>query len=66
MKYRVSFSCAIAGIAMSYRMEDQDSISGRDKNLYVLHTVQTGSRAHPVTYPMGTGGSFPRGNVAGS
>jgi hypothetical protein len=23
------------------------------------HRVQTGSRAHPASYPMGTGGSFP-------
>jgi hypothetical protein len=24
----------------------------------LLHAVQTGSGAHPVSYPMGTGGSF--------
>jgi hypothetical protein len=25
----------------------------------LLHIVQTGSRVHPVSYPVGTGGSFP-------
>jgi hypothetical protein len=29
-----------------------------------LHVVQTGSGAHPVSYPMGTGGSFPRVKAA--
>jgi hypothetical protein len=27
-------------------------------------SVQTGSGAHPATYPMGIGGSFPGGKVA--
>jgi hypothetical protein len=31
-----------------------------------LHVVQTGSGAHPASYPMGTGGSFPRGKAAGA
>jgi hypothetical protein len=26
-----------------------------------LHVVQTGSGVHPASYPMGTGGLFPRG-----
>jgi hypothetical protein len=26
-----------------------------------FHIVQTGTRAHPASYPMGTGGLFPRG-----
>jgi hypothetical protein len=25
--------------------------------------IQTGSGAHPASYPMGTGGSFPRGKA---
>jgi len=28
--------------------------------------VQTGSGAHPASYPMGTRGSFPRGKAAGA
>jgi hypothetical protein len=27
----------------------------------LLHSIQTDSEAHPVSYPMGTGGSFPWG-----
>jgi len=30
------------------------------------YRVQTGSGAHPASYPMGTGGSFLGGKVAGS
>jgi hypothetical protein len=30
----------------------------------LLHSVQTDSGAHPASYPMGTGGSFPEGKVA--
>jgi hypothetical protein len=33
------------------------------KNL--LHLVQTGPGAHPASYPMGAGGSFPGGKAAG-
>jgi hypothetical protein len=28
--------------------------------------IQIGSGAHPTSYPMGTGGSFPGGKVAGA
>jgi hypothetical protein len=31
----------------------------------LLHSVQTGSGAHPASYQMGTGGSFPGGKAAG-
>jgi hypothetical protein len=31
-----------------------------------LHIVQTGSEAHPASYPMGTGGAFPGGKAAGA
>jgi hypothetical protein len=34
------------------------SSPGRVKN-FPLHVVQTSSEAHPVTYPMSIGGSFP-------
>jgi hypothetical protein len=29
------------------------------QDFFLLHSVQTGSGAHPASYPMGTGGSFP-------
>jgi hypothetical protein len=49
------------GIATSYWLDGRGSIPGRDKRLYPLHSIQTGSGAHPVSYPMGTGWLFPRG-----
>jgi hypothetical protein len=33
-------------------------------NLSLHHRVQTGSGAHPASYPMGTGISFPGGKAA--
>jgi hypothetical protein len=30
------------------------------------HVVQTGSGAHPASYPMGTGSYFPRGKAVGA
>jgi hypothetical protein len=33
-------------------------------NFSLYHRVQTGSGAHPASYPMGTRGSFPGGNAA--
>jgi hypothetical protein len=32
----------------------------------LLHVVQTGSGSYPASYPIGTGGSFPRGKAAGA
>jgi len=31
-----------------------------------LHRVQAGSEAHPASYPMGTGDSFPGGKATGA
>jgi hypothetical protein len=33
-------------------------------NFSLYHRVQSGSGAHPDSYPMGTGGSFPEGKAA--
>jgi hypothetical protein len=38
----------------------------RARDIFLLHGVQTGSRAHPVSYPMGNGSSFPRVKAAGA
>jgi len=35
-------------------------------NFPLQHSVQNGSGAHPASYPMGNGGSFPGGKAAGS
>jgi hypothetical protein len=49
------------GIATGYGMDGRGSIPGKSKRFSSLHSVQTGSGAHPALYPMGAGGSFPRG-----
>jgi hypothetical protein len=33
---------------------------------FLRSRVQTGSGAHPISYPMDTGGSFPEGKSAGA
>jgi hypothetical protein len=35
-------------------------------NISLHHRVQNGSGAHPASYPMGTGGSFPGSKAAGA
>jgi len=41
-------------------------MSGAGAGYFSLcHCIQTGSGAHPASYPMGIGGSLPRGKVAG-
>jgi len=35
-------------------------------NFSLLHRLQTGSGAHPASYPVGTRGSFLGGNAAGA
>jgi hypothetical protein len=37
------------------------SIPGRARDFSLLHNIQTGSGAHPASYTIGTGGSFPGG-----
>jgi hypothetical protein len=40
--------------------------SRQDQYFSLLHSVQTGSGAHPASYPMGTGCSFPGGKATGA
>jgi hypothetical protein len=55
------------GIATDYGLDDR-MIGVRfpvgAENFSRLH-VHTGSEAHPASYPMGTGGSYPGGKAAG-
>jgi hypothetical protein len=54
------------GIATDYRLDDRGvgvKSPGRVKN-FLFHVVQTGSGAHPTSYTMGTGYSFPGGKAA--
>jgi hypothetical protein len=46
------------------RPRGRSSSPGRVKNF--LRVIQTGSGAHPASYPMGTGGFFPGGRTAGA
>jgi hypothetical protein len=46
-------------LKVSNRWQHNKLISKKKKN------IQTGSGACPASYPMGTGGSFPGGKVAG-
>jgi hypothetical protein len=47
------------GLATGYGLDDQE-VGVRVSVVYVAHT---GSGAHPPSYPMGTGGSFPGGEA---
>jgi hypothetical protein len=52
------------GTPMGYEMDGRGSIPGRSKRL--LHSVKTGSEAHPASYRMGTEDSFPGSKAAGA
>jgi hypothetical protein len=50
------------GIALGYGMDDRGSrvqLPVGAGNFSLHHSVQSGSGAHPASYPMGTRGSFP-------
>jgi hypothetical protein len=56
-------------IALGYGPDDRGSgirFSAGAGNFSLHHCVQNGSGAHPASYPMGTGGSFPGGKAAGA
>jgi hypothetical protein len=55
------------GIATGYRLDDRTiGVRFSEGAVYfsLHHRVQTGSGAHPASYTMGTGGSFPGGKAA--
>jgi hypothetical protein len=57
------------GIATDYGLDDWMigvRIPAGAGNFSLRHRVQTGSGAHPASYPMGTRGSFPGGKAAGA
>jgi hypothetical protein len=54
------------GIATGYGLGEQ-GVGVRvpvGQEFSFLHVVQTGYGVHPASYPMGNGGSFPRGTAA--
>jgi hypothetical protein len=63
----VGWDCVV-GIATGYGLDDR-GVRVRvpvGSRTFLLHVVQTGSEAHPASYPMGTGGSFPCDKGAGA
>jgi hypothetical protein len=54
---------------MVYELDDRGSrvrSPAGAANSSLHHRVQNDSRAHPVSYPIGTRGSFPGGKAAGA
>jgi hypothetical protein len=51
------------GIATGYGLDDRGSGIRGAVNFSLFHRVQTGSGAHPASYPMGTRVSFTRDDV---
>jgi hypothetical protein len=47
-----------------YGLDDRGSIPDRGRGFFSSSLcVETGSGAHPASYPIGTGGPFPRGKA---
>jgi hypothetical protein len=46
-----------------YGLDDRGSIPDRAEAFSFIPCVQTGSGAHPASYPVGTGGPFPGGKA---
>jgi hypothetical protein len=44
--------------------EGSEFESRLNEEFFLLHVFQTVSGVHPISYPMGTGGSFPGGKTA--
>jgi hypothetical protein len=44
------------GRATGYGIDGRDQFPGVERECYLLHSVQTGSVAHPDFYPMRAGG----------
>jgi hypothetical protein len=50
-------------IVSDYGLDDRGLIPDRGRGFSSSPCVQTGSGAHPASYPMGTGGPFPGGKA---
>jgi hypothetical protein len=57
-----------AGIVLGYGLNGWDSrvLFPAGAGNFFHHRVQTGSGAHPASYPMGTRSSFPGGKATGA
>jgi hypothetical protein len=54
---------SLGNIVSDYGLDDRSSIPDRTEDFSSSPCVQTSSGAHPTSYPMGTGGSFPGGKA---
>jgi hypothetical protein len=50
----------------NFGLVDRGSIVEKGREFSLVHPVQIGSSAHPASYPVGIGGSFPGSNAAGA
>jgi hypothetical protein len=57
--------CSSGSIVSDYGLDDRaiEVRSPTGADFSSSPCIHTGSGAHPVSYPMGTGGSFPRGKA---
>jgi len=55
----------VYGTALGSGLDDGGFESQQGLGISLHHCIQTSSRVHPASYPMGTKGSFPGGKVAG-
>jgi hypothetical protein len=61
----VDFNSLCAGLRAG-RLGSRVRLSAGAGNFSLHHRVQSGSGAHPASYPMGIRGSFPGGKAAGA
>jgi hypothetical protein len=61
---RVEDHCDKASIRHSHGWTTGVRLPAGARNLFSTPSVQTGSEAHPASYTICTGGSFPGGNAA--
>jgi hypothetical protein len=69
MNLRMRRRDSSVSIALGYGLDDRGSrvpFPAGAGNFSLHHRVQNGSEAHPVSYPMGTRGSFAVGKAAGA
>jgi hypothetical protein len=57
---RVSRGSSVS-IMSDYGLDDRGWIPDRGRGFFISPLLSHGSGAHPASYTMGTGGSFPRG-----
>jgi hypothetical protein len=54
------------GRATGYGLDGRVRFPAGVTDFSLLHSVQTGSEAHPASYTIDTGGSFPGNKAAGA